>query len=264
MGAHRLGYFYGQRLILIFSRDRLVETQAWESNPNIDFWRDVSNRVGRDSLRLVFLGWSPWGITRKEFAKHNDQFPIDDADGSAENRTATGVAMTVFYDFCYRAEQQCGSTDDYDAFQVNRITLSFQTGRLEVNSAKVDPPTCPASMPPAVEKKLLLVLDATTEVVRTDKAYEAVWDQLLDGKDDTSVEAQVALMDYPIGTSYAELLSCVVSTGGKRALHFLELYSRCDIAPSRSPVLRNHASQLRSIALEEWKTGHGKGSCGYE
>jgi len=264
LGAHRLGYFYGQRLILIFSRDRLVETEAWETNPNIDFWHDVSNGVGRDSLRLVFPGWSPWGITRKEFARHNDQFPIDDADESAESRTATGVAMTVFYDFCYRAEQQCGNTDDYDAFQVNRINLSFQAGRHEVKSVKVDPTTCPASMPSAVEKKLLLVLDATTETVRTDKAYEALWDQLLDGKDDASVEARVALMDYPIGAAYSELLSCVVSTGGKKALYYLELYSHCDIAPTRSPVPRDHANTLRSITTADWKARHGKGSCKYE
>jgi hypothetical protein len=131
-----------------------------------------------------------------------------------------------------------------------------------------DAPACPVSMRPAVEAKLLPVLDATSEVLRTDnwfyKPYETALDKLIDGKDDASIEARVALMDYPIGAAYAELLSCVVSTGGKRALYFLELYSRCDIAPSRSPVPRNHPSSLRSITMEEWKSGHGKGSCDYE
>jgi hypothetical protein len=73
MGAHRLGYFYGQRLLLIFSRDRLVEAHAWETNPNIDFWHEVSNGSGRDSLCLVFPGWNPWGVTRKEFKKQHSR-----------------------------------------------------------------------------------------------------------------------------------------------------------------------------------------------
>jgi hypothetical protein len=125
MGSHRTGYFYGQRLILIFSNDRLVEADAWETNPNVDFWYEVSNGVGRDSMRLVFPSWSPWGITRGDFAKHNKEFPIEDADESVENRTAPSVAMTVFYDYCYRPDRECGNTNDYDTFQVNRIKLSF-------------------------------------------------------------------------------------------------------------------------------------------
>jgi hypothetical protein len=127
MGTSRIGYFYGQRLILIFSHDVLIEADAWETNPNIDFWHEVSNGEGRDSMRLVFPGWSPWAISRKEFAKHNNQFPIEDADESAENRSADGLEMTIFYDYCYRAQQQCGAPDDYEAFQVNRITLFFRS-----------------------------------------------------------------------------------------------------------------------------------------
>jgi hypothetical protein len=66
------------------------------------------------------------GIARKEFAKHDVQFPITDADEVAEDRSADGVAMTIFYDSCYRADQQCGSPADYDGFRVNRIMLSFR------------------------------------------------------------------------------------------------------------------------------------------
>jgi hypothetical protein len=105
--------------------------------------------------------------------------------------------------------------------------------------AWADPTACPASMSPAVEKKLLSVLDASTESVLDEKTYDTMFDQLLCGKDDASIGARVALMDYPIGAAYSELLSCVVSTGGKKALYYLELYSRCDIAPTRSrcPVI---------------------------
>jgi hypothetical protein len=126
-------------------------------------------------------------------------------------------------------------------------------------------PRCPASMSSAVEAKLLPVLDATSEALRRDdwsaKTYEALLDALLAGSDDASVEARVALMDYPVGTAYAEQLSCVVSIGGPKALHFLRLYSRCNIAPSRSPVPRQHSSKLRAMTLKAWKAGHGKGSC---
>jgi hypothetical protein len=130
--------------------------------------------------------------------------------------------------------------------------------------AWADPAACPASMSPAVEKRLLSVLDASTESVLDEKTYDTVFDQLLYGKDEASIEARVALMDYPIGAAYSELLSCVVSTGGKKALYYLELYSRCDIAPTRSPLPRDHANNLRSITIAEWKAGHGKGSCDYE
>lgn len=128
------------------------------------------------------------------------------------------------------------------------------------------PLACPTSMSPAVEAKLLPVLRATSEAVRkndwSDKAYEAALDKLLDAKDDASKEARVALMDYPVAAAYAEQLSCLVSTGGDKALRYLELYSRCDIAPRHSPVPRNHShSRLRSITLQAWKAGNGKGSC---
>jgi hypothetical protein len=63
-------------------------------------------------------------------------------------------------------------------------------------------------MSPAVEKKLLSVLDPSTETVLDEKTYDTVFDQLLYGKDDASIEARVALMDYPIAAAHSELLSC--------------------------------------------------------
>jgi hypothetical protein len=127
---------------------------------------------------------------------------------------------------------------------------------------------CPKVMTPIVEARLLPVLEATREAIRkndwSDSAYETVLDELLDGKDDASIEARVALMDYPIATAYSEQLSCIVSTGGRKALYYLKLYSRCDIPPSRSPVQRDHTRKLRSITLDAWKAGQGKGSCDYE
>jgi hypothetical protein len=149
-------------------------------------------------------------------------------------------------------------TNSWTAFHAVLISmvLAFPTW--------ADPAACPASMSPVVEKKLLSVLDASVESVLDEKTYDIVFDQLLYGKDDASIEARVALMDYPIGAAYSELLSCVVSIGGKKALYYLELYSRCDIAPTRSPLPRNHARALRSITIAAWKAGHGKGSCDYD
>jgi len=127
------------------------------------------------------------------------------------------------------------------------------------------PPACPTSMSPAAEAKLRPVLNATQEAIRSnnwsDKSYEDALDRLLGGKDDASIEARVALMDYPIAAAYAELLTCTVATGGERALHYLELYSRCDVGPSQSPVSRDHSRTLRSTTLKAWKAGDGKGSC---
>jgi hypothetical protein len=45
------------------------------------------------------------------------------------------------------------------------------------------------------------------------------------------------------------------------ALHYLELYSKCNIAPSQSPVSRDHSRTLRSTTFKAWKAGNGKGSC---
>ena len=133
---------------------------------------------------------------------------------------------------------------------------------------RADGQTCPKSMSAKAEAVLMPVLVATSAVLQSDnwfdKNYEGALDKLLAGKDDASIEARVALMDYPIGTAYAELLSCTVSTGGKRALYYLELYSRCDIAPSHSPVLRDHSRELRASTIAEWKLGKGKGSCEYD
>jgi hypothetical protein len=120
-------------------------------------------------------------------------------------------------------------------------------------------------MRPDVEAKLLPVLMATAEAMRkndwSDKAYEDSLEALLDAKDEVSAEARVALMDYPISTAYAEQLSCAVSIGGTKALQLLQLYMRCDIVPSQSPVHRDHTRGLRAITITAWQAGNGKGSC---
>ena len=132
---------------------------------------------------------------------------------------------------------------------------------------------CPQQMSQAVEAKLLPVLVAIDQANRINsvstseglaRTADAAVDALIDAKDDASAEARVALMDYPIGAAYSEVLSCAVSIGGKKALHLLRLYSRCDIAPSRSPLPRDHSINLRSLTLRQWKAGGGKGSCEYE
>ena len=130
---------------------------------------------------------------------------------------------------------------------------------------RADQLTCPKAMSPVVEARLLQVLNATAIAIREDnwfdKSYEASLDALLIGKDKVSIETRVALMDYPIAAAYSEELLCVVSTGGQKALHFLQLYSQCDIAPSHSPVPRDHSRELRSLTLKAWKATTGRGSC---
>jgi hypothetical protein len=116
-----------------------------------------------------------------------------------------------------------------------------------------------------IEAKLLPVLEVTANAMRTGdwsaKSYESALDRLLASKTPASVEALIALLDYPISAAYSELVSCRLATGGKRALHLLELYDRCDIAPSRSPVKRNHPGLLRGLTIASWRAGGGKGSC---
>jgi hypothetical protein len=136
---------------------------------------------------------------------------------------------------------------------------------IAVTGASADQTVCPQAMSPAVEAKLFPVLRATADALKTgdwsSKAYESSLDTLLSAKDAASAEARVALMDYPIATAYAEQLTCTVSVGGQRALRLLELYSRCDIAPSHSPVPRDHSRALRAETIKAWKAGNGKGSC---
>jgi hypothetical protein len=123
-------------------------------------------------------------------------------------------------------------------------------------------------MPPPVEARLLPILDATREAIRSgnwfSKTYESQLDRLLAAKDRYSVEAMVALLEYPISAAYAEEILCSLATGGSRTLQLLQLYDRCDIRPSRSPVERDPLSSLRSITIQVWKKNGGKGSCARE
>jgi len=136
---------------------------------------------------------------------------------------------------------------------------------LLVTPVLADEPSCPTSLPPAVEARLLPILEATRDALRTDKwdthSYEAKLDALLAARDSVSVETLVALLDYPISASYSEAISCHLSVGGPRTLRLLHLYQRCDIRPTRSPVARKHPSILRSQTIAEWETSGGKGSC---
>jgi hypothetical protein len=124
---------------------------------------------------------------------------------------------------------------------------------------------CPTSMPRAVEAKLLPVLAATAYATQTNDfhsgKYASALDTLIGAKDSASFEALVALLDYPIQPTWDDLISCYLSAGGDTSRKLLELYSRCDIAPSHSPITRNHDNALRSSILEKWHAGHGKGTC---
>jgi hypothetical protein len=122
-------------------------------------------------------------------------------------------------------------------------------------------------MPTAVEQKLLPVLEALNEARpghEWDSGYERSFEALLKGGDDASVEARVALMDYYVGEAYAEELVCAVARDGPRMAILLELYSRCDIQPSRSSASRDRGLPLRAYALALLNEGRVKESCTYE
>lgn len=126
MGANRIGYVYGPRILLIFDHDHLWEVHAWDTNPNIDFWEYIANDAKRSSMRLVFNGWNPWGLTRKDFKKHDAEFPIDDEDETAEDRSAGKTKLVIYYDPCYSVKSTC-ETPEWETFLVNRISIAFHT-----------------------------------------------------------------------------------------------------------------------------------------
>ena len=130
MGKNKIGYFYGQRILIIFEKEELWEIDGWEINPNIDFWNYVSNHPNRDSMKLVFTEWNPWGLTRKDVEVHENEFPLIDADGFTEFRKAGKSSLAIFYDPFYSAksDQRC---EDAGTYQVNRITISFHETRTE-------------------------------------------------------------------------------------------------------------------------------------
>lgn len=132
MGADRRGLFYGQRLLLIFSHGKLWQVHGWDTNPNIDFWGYVTNDRTRDSMRLVFPGWSPWDLTWQQFAQHDKEFPVEDADEVAEDRTAGKGSMTVYYDPCYSVRNSgCVAEQYWNQFLVNRIEIRFESTAIQ-------------------------------------------------------------------------------------------------------------------------------------
>src|ERR1700729_23451 len=102
------------------------------------------------------------------------------------------------------------------------------------------PEQCPEKMPPAVEQKLLPVIDALNEAVLKgdiwDKNYQNSFETLLKAKDTASKQARVALMDYNIGEELGEELSCAVVLDGNDMVKLLNLYNRCYIRPLSSSV----------------------------
>lgn len=134
--------------------------------------------------------------------------------------------------------------------------------------AQAAPETCPKALAPAVEAKLLPVLDARDAAIRNndwlDPQYENAIESLLQAKDAASSEARVALMDYAVGDAYDQELVCAVAFGGKRMIPLLQRYSRCDIAPAHSTSSRDHASPLRGLALKILTEGSVGENCNFD
>jgi hypothetical protein len=116
-----------------------------------------------------------------------------------------------------------------------------------------------------VEERLMPVLDALAEATEKndffDEKYEQEFQKLLQARDQASREARVALMDYYVGEHFGEVLVCVVALDGKEIERLLSLYTRCDIAPSKSPVSRNHFLPLRRYASKMLKNNSVKEEC---
>lgn len=125
---------------------------------------------------------------------------------------------------------------------------------------------CPGAVPKPVEARMLPVLDALGQALRKndiwDKRYEGAFDSLLRRQDAASREARVALLDYYLGEAFDEELVCAVAKDGSSKL--LDLYSRCDIAPSRAPVPRAHSSVKRDFAKEIIASGRVTDRCTYD
>ena len=130
------------------------------------------------------------------------------------------------------------------------------------------PPTnCPKNLRPAVEAKLLPVLEALTAAAKKndwfDKHYEDEFEKLMKARDNDSKEARVALMDYYIGEHMGEEVVCAVALDGKDVVELLHLYDRCDIRPVRSSVPRVRTFPLRAFAMEMIEKGNAKHDCDY-
>jgi len=127
---------------------------------------------------------------------------------------------------------------------------------------------CPNKMSALVEKRLLPVLKALDAVAKKDdwfdKEYEQQFVKLLRAKDNASREARVALMDYYVGEHLGEELVCAVALDGIEIKPIVELYEKCDIKPTKSPVPRNRTLPLRAYVLEMLKRGHVKEDCTYD
>ena len=130
-----------------------------------------------------------------------------------------------------------------------------------------EPIRCPLAMPSAVEKELVPVLEALAiadkKHNRWDSDYTAALDRLYRAKGPAASEARIALMDYFIGANASDNLLCAIASDGSRVKYLLELYSRCDIAPSSSLATRDRdqVMHLRDRALKLIKEGHLKDAC---
>ena len=82
--------------------------------------------------------------------------------------------------------------------------------------------------------------------------------------DKDSQAARVALMDYYVGESTGQTVGCVVALDGKKMVKLLQLHTRCDIPPSRSPIERDRGLPYRKNALEIIAKGNAKAHCTYE
>ena len=135
-------------------------------------------------------------------------------------------------------------------------------------TAQAAPDACPKAMSPTVEAKLLPVLQARDQSVRSkdwlDPKYESAIEALLQAQDSASREARVALMDYDVGDAYQQELICAVAFDGKRMIPVLERYSRCDIAPTQGNAPRDHAATLREQTLKMLKKGHIEENCNFD
>lgn len=122
MGPDRVGLVYGQRLMVIFWRNKLWQVHAWETNSNMDFWEYIRNKPPYDPLILRFKEFSPWGLTRKEFELKAKNFKSIDGDGLSDIRLINRTLISTYYSPTWDAKD---NIEDWASYRVHYLKVEF-------------------------------------------------------------------------------------------------------------------------------------------
>jgi hypothetical protein len=83
MGPQRTGALYGQHLLLVFEKDRVVEVHSWE-RADAEFLSQVEAR--KPALRLTVNGFDPWSRSRQQLDLMLENRPLLASATESETR----------------------------------------------------------------------------------------------------------------------------------------------------------------------------------